>query len=794
MTKPNQIAALPYRLGQDGKLSYVPSSLRPEDAKALTEANRLRAAREFVAAERALVGLLKRYPQEAFIWCCLGWVAREQGKAENALKLLGQAANLAPRDPLVANSLADLLYALGQLEAAEQAARVAVEVVPGYAEAHNTLGVVLDAQERPTEAERALHTALRIAPRSVQTMCSLASLLAARGAYKEAAELAERALQLDGSCAEAFHNRGVALEGLGRFAEAERALLAALERKPALADAHYALGLLQLRRGEFRFGWAHHEWRWDMGRRFPSPRRPFEAPAWDGLPLGDKTILVHAEQGVGDVIQFARYLPVLHERHPGAVIVFEADPRLVPLFRRAFGEFARIEPAVDLQAGNINGYDCHVPLMSLPHLLDATVENIPGAAGYLRAGGGRRGSGGKRVVGLSWYSANRKSGGKRSIPLETFAPLADLPDVEFVNLQYGDTTAEREQAARLGLHLREPDGAGPLQDLDAFADHVAACDLVVTIDNTTAHMAGALGVPCLLLLPTVAEWRWMEHPTATAWYRSITLLRKPEGGSWAEVVARAKALLAGGFDRAAETPAVRPARRHTAPGLFERPVLVLGMPRSGTSMTTGLLGLAGLWLGWTVPGDEFNPRGYFENVMLRDGWEKPLLASLGADPLGVHPLPDMAEAAKPVDGLPGKIRRLLWMQGYDERQVWGFKGAKMTLLWPQWHAHFPQTRWIIVRRNPDDIVRSCLRTPFMAQHSTEPSFWYAFIAEYEKRLDALKASGAAYWEVSTEDLAVGRFDALASVAEALELRWNQAAAREFVQPSYWHGKSIASKG
>lgn len=794
MTKQNRNAALPYRLGQDGTLSYVPSALRPEDAKVLAEANRLRAAREFAAAERALVGLLKRYPQEAFIWCCLGWVAREQGKAEHALKLLSQAATLSPRDPLVANSLSDLLYALGQLEAAEQAARVAVEVVPGYAEAHNTLGVVLDAQERPAEAEQALSAALRIAPRSVQTMCSLASLLAARGAYAEAAELAERAVQLDDGCAEAFHNRGVALEGLGRFADAEQALRAALERKPALADAHYALGLLQLRRGEFRFGWAHHEWRWDMGRRFPSPRRPFEAPAWDGLPLGDKTILVHAEQGVGDVIQFARYLPVLHERHPSAGIVFEADPRLVPLFQRVFGDFARVEPAVDLKAGNITGYDCHTPLMSLPHLLDATVEGIPGAEGYLRAAGGRRGGGGKRVIGLSWYSANRKSGEKRSIPLETFAPLADLPDVEFVNLQYGDTAAERERAARLGLKLREPDGSGPLQDLDSFADHVAACDLVVTIDNTTAHMAGALGVPCLLLLPAVAEWRWMEHPTATAWYRSITLLRKPQDGSWVDVVGQAKDMLANGVERAEGAAPVHSVHRRAPTDYFERPVLVLGMPRSGTSMTTGLLGLAGLWLGWTVPGDAFNPRGYFENVILRDGWEKPLLASLGADPLGVHPLPDMVEAAKPVEGLPGKIRRLLSMQGYDERQVWGFKGAKMTLLWPQWHAHFPQTRWIIVRRNPDDIVRSCLRTPFMAQHSTEPSFWYAFIAEYEKRLDALKASGADCWEVSTEDLAAGRFDALASVAEALELRWNEAAAREFVQPSYWHGKSIATKG
>jgi len=219
--------------------------------------------------------------------------------------------------------------------------------------------------------------------------------------------------------------------------------------------------------------------------------------------------------------------------------------------------------------------------------------------------------------------------------------------------------------------------------------------------------------------------------------------------------------------------------------LFDTPVFVTGLPRSGTSMVTGLLGLCGLWLGQTVPGGEENIRGFFENVILRERVQKEILRQGRFDPLGVRRLP-------PSDWYPAvkKLREVvaaaLAVQQYDGRQTWGFKDAKLTLTWRPWNEHFPQARWIIVRRPQDEIIASCLRTSFMKQHSSDPAFWAQFVADYLERLMALQQEVGWSRTIDAGDLAGARFDALEGLVGELGLTWRPEVARSFIAPAHWN--------
>lgn len=216
-----------------------------------------------------------------------------------------------------------------------------------------------------------------------------------------------------------------------------------------------------------------------------------------------------------------------------------------------------------------------------------------------------------------------------------------------------------------------------------------------------------------------------------------------------------------------------------------RPVLVTGIPRSGTSLVAGSLHACGAWIGQTQQGNKSNPEGYFENVAIREQVLKPLLVQAGADPLGVRKLPLLS-------GLPiqpllgGQVLQLLLNQGYDGDAPWLCKEPKLTLLWPAWRLAFPQARWVIVRRRPEDIIESCLRTDFMNQHSRDPEFWKDWVQAYERRLDILKASGVWWREVEAVQLVSEGAAALRALVDDLGLVWNEAKVGELIKPRHWH--------
>jgi hypothetical protein len=217
----------------------------------------------------------------------------------------------------------------------------------------------------------------------------------------------------------------------------------------------------------------------------------------------------------------------------------------------------------------------------------------------------------------------------------------------------------------------------------------------------------------------------------------------------------------------------------------DKPIFVLGLARSGTSLIAGALEICGAWLGRTVPGGPENPRGFFESVVLREHVNKRILSGLGCDPLGVEKLPDLHKLPV-IPQLPGIIIKCIQAEGYKKNRRWLFKDAKLSLLWPIYRAAFPKAQWIIVRRNVEDIIRSCLRTHFMIYHSADSSFWRRWADEYLFRLDKLKESDVWWREIWPDDLVRGNLTALCQIVHDLKLEWKYPDVKTFIDPVYWH--------
>jgi len=218
---------------------------------------------------------------------------------------------------------------------------------------------------------------------------------------------------------------------------------------------------------------------------------------------------------------------------------------------------------------------------------------------------------------------------------------------------------------------------------------------------------------------------------------------------------------------------------------FESPIFVLGLPRSGTSLIAGLLTECGAWSGSTVEGSESNPKGFFEHIMLREAVTKLILSKLKVDTLGVKTLPKLDSSYR-IPGLAKAIRAILTEDGYDFDRPWLYKDPKLTLLWPIYKNAFPGATWIIVTRDREGFVQSCIRTGFMSQHSSDPQFWENYAVEYESRLESLRATGAKVFEIYSPDVIAGKFDSLKKLIEVLGLGYDEKVVKEFVNPEFWH--------
>ncbi|CBS91612.1 tetratricopeptide repeat protein [Azospirillum lipoferum] len=400
----------------------------------------------------------------------------------------GRGLALLPGNPVLLNNRADSWLRLDRLEAAEEDARAAVAAAPGFAAGWNTLGSVLMAQGRAGEAAGAYEQAAGIDPATDPTTNT-----------------------------QARFNRSIALLTLGRLAE----------------------------------GWDEYEQGWAASSgRFPQVG--FPQPLWDGKPLadggqGDGALLVWGEQGLGDEVMFASLIPQLVR--DGLRVVLDCDARLAPLFARGLPNVTVVARTEPLLSSRLTAPDvvAQIPAGSLPRLMRRRIGDFAGRQPpFLKADPGRVaelrrriGNGhGHRLVGLSWSSKNASVGHLRSIPPDRLAGALDGADVKLVSLQYGDVAAE---AAAAGI--ADP-GLDAWADIDGLAALIAAMDLVVSVDNSTVHLAGGLGCPAWALLPHAADWRWMQGCDDTVWYPSVRLFRQEAPGDWDGVLRKLRKALA----------------------------------------------------------------------------------------------------------------------------------------------------------------------------------------------------------------------------------------------------------
>ena len=409
---------------------------------------------------------------------------------------------------------------------------------PRSAEFLSNRGNALWQLQRPGEALTSFDAALALQPDAAGIHNNRGNALLDLNRPADALESFDRALALKPDYAEAMVNRANALRDLNSSQDVIATCDAALAINPDLAEAHWNKGLEQLLLGDFEHGWAEYEWRWKRAGNAP---RDFGVPQWHGEDVSGKTVLLHAEQGFGDTIQFVRYVPMVTSR--GAKIVLEVPDSLMPLIGAMEGVVATIargqpHPPVDL----------HCPLMSLPLAFGTTLETIPGSGRYLRAPINRVDAWRMRLpasnqlrVGLVWSGKpSHRNDHNRSIAFERLAPLLKQSDVEFVSLQRDMRDTDRP-ALEKSVLLR------PDLDTADFADTAAiidTLDLVIAVDTAVAHLTGAMGKPLWLLLPFSPDWRWMLERNDSPWYPTARLFRQPRIGDWDSVIEALREALA----------------------------------------------------------------------------------------------------------------------------------------------------------------------------------------------------------------------------------------------------------
>ncbi|HZP68622.1 MAG TPA: tetratricopeptide repeat protein [Pseudolabrys sp.] len=463
-----------------------------------------------------------------------GRALRELKRYDDSLASYDRALSIKPDDANLFVGRGNTRYVMQAYAAALADYDRAIAIRPDFAEAHGNRGNALREMGRHREALEACDRALLLKPDYNEGYNNRGNVLVELNRPAEALADYDRALDAVPDNVYAWVNRGNALRYLNRCDEAIASFDRAIELAPDLAEAHWNKGLLCLSIGDFARGWAGYEWRWKRdGELRP---RDFTQPQWRGEELNGKTILLHAEQGFGDSIQFIRYLPMVAEK--GGKIILEIPDGLAPLVEksvRADGIYRRSDP--------LPQFDVHCPLLSLPLAFGTTLGTVPAKVPYLQAPAARakawraQFAGIRRPrVGLVWSGKpSHKNDHNRSIALSRFEPILSMTGMEFISLQREYRDSDLEALAR--LPIRRFDGL--LADFAETAAAISELDLVIAVDTAVAHLAGAMAKPLWVLLPHIQDWRWLRERNDSPWYPTARLFRQPPGGGWDEVIAAA---------------------------------------------------------------------------------------------------------------------------------------------------------------------------------------------------------------------------------------------------------------
>jgi Tfp pilus assembly protein PilF len=434
-----------------------------------------------------------------------------------------------PGDATAMHLLGVLSGQMGDCAAAVRLIRRAIALRGDVADYHSNLGSFLIELRQEGAAIAACRRAIALNPDIAEAHLNLGVALAARDELEAAIASFRRAIDLKPDYAQAHNNLGAALKDLGRLEEAADSLREAIAHNGDFANAHWNLGLLNLLKGNFAEGWRGYEQRLKLPENQWLTKR-FSRPLWNGEELNGRTILLLAEQGLGDTIQFVRYARLV-VRRGGRVIVF-APPSL----RRLLGRVAGIEQVV-CEGDALPKIDVQCPLLSLPRIFGTTLENIAAEIGYVSADaesaarwGRRMGRDARRRIGLVWAGgATHRRDRVRSVSAELLSPLSAVKDAMFFSLQKGNAA---DQKNLLPTEMELIDWTDELHDFADTAALIANLDLVISVDTAVAHLAGAMGKAVWVMLPRVLDWRWMIERHDSPWYPSMRLFRQPARGDW----------------------------------------------------------------------------------------------------------------------------------------------------------------------------------------------------------------------------------------------------------------------
>ncbi len=551
-------------------------SQQPDLPRLLRQASRAHQEGALAKAERLYAALLAHQPSNFDALRQLGLLKYQRGELDDAARFIAMALKTDQRSSEAWSNLGRVLHAQRRLSEALQSYDAAIAIAADRADILNDRGTVLHQLGRSEEAIESFGRALAFRPDFVLALYNRGNALLDLNRWDEALASFDQALAVDPGHAESLCLRGNALVRLNRLEDAVRAYDAALQVAPdhpvillnhAYAHRHlgrpdlalassarglaikpdhaglwfgHSLALLAL--GDFENGWKAYEWRW-LTAEFMPHRRQFPQPLWLGAePIAGKTLLLHAEQGYGDTLQFIRYAALA--AHRGAKVILEAPPELATLLA-SMHAIAGVVP----RGAPLPPFDLHCPLASLPLAFGTALASIPASVPYLEAPERKAAMWRERLppgtprVGLVWSGRSTHSNDRnRSIGFERLGPLLEMSNIRFVSLQ---PEVRREDAAALRNCPSIVDIGRELQTFADTAAVIAALDLVISVDTAVVHLAGALGRPVFVLLPVGADFRWLLGRDDSPWYPTARLFRQPRIGDWDSVIAQVRGQLEG---------------------------------------------------------------------------------------------------------------------------------------------------------------------------------------------------------------------------------------------------------
>ncbi|MCH9647200.1 MAG: tetratricopeptide repeat protein [Deltaproteobacteria bacterium] len=491
--------------------------------------------------EKLILEARKARPQDRTYSNSLGIVWLAQGRFDEAADAHRRAIEIDPQYPDAHFNLGNVMRLGGQLEEAAKAYQGALDIDPDYAEAHLNLGVIHLYGGELEAARRAFSRAIELRPDLAKARVNLAGLYRSQGELQRAREECQAALEISPDFVPGYVKLGSVLDDEGELGAAVAAFRKAVELSPQEKEAHIRLGFSLLQQGELEEGWKEYEWRFTNDGS-PARREGCDQPIWQGEDLQERRILLVDEQGHGDTLHFIRYAHLVQER--GGEVLFQSPAPLRSLLATCAGIDQLFGPDDDLP-----DFDFQIPLLSLPRVFGTQLENIPAKTPYLFPKAEPRpdldeafaAAGGDLKVGIVWAgNPAHPCDDLRSSGLEPFLPLTRLQGVHVFSLQFGDRAADLERIETSSI----TDLGDLLGDFASTGTIVQELDLVVTVDTSMAHLAGALGQETWLILHSRPDWRWLSQREDSPWYPALRLFRQETAGDWSGVFQRVEAELA----------------------------------------------------------------------------------------------------------------------------------------------------------------------------------------------------------------------------------------------------------